>query len=326
MKLSSPDGPITAYDTVSGTTLARFTGSHSPCHRLALAGKAYVAASHISSSTASASIHLYNWLSPTALHRLPIPQPVGPLAVTPDGLYLFAGNIIKSFLAHYKPASSLRINSDWSLVISGGDDGTIVVVPIFQLEEASGKEDASDLSLHRFVAHNGPVTSIIACLGLCRPTIASCSTDCTGKFILISRIALDPTEVEFYAAGSDGLMYKGFLKISAAEDGIVYIWEIEKGQMIMVLGSNMEGISDVEWWQRDWGLAGVWNFSGKKLSAIRIKDTVDVEDVLTGAASNRRKATDMLESAIGVNERRLELILKEANGVPPKMLKMRKLT
>ncbi|KAF2314431.1 hypothetical protein GH714_026346 [Hevea brasiliensis] len=167
MKLSSPDGPITAYDTVSGTTLARFTGSHSPCHRLALAGKAYVAASHISSSTASASIHLYNWLSPTALHRLPVPQPVG--------------NIIKSFLAHYKPASSLRINSDWSLVISGGDDGTIVVVPIFQLEEASGKEDASDLSLHRFVAHNGPVTSIIACLGLCRPTIASCSTDCTGK-------------------------------------------------------------------------------------------------------------------------------------------------
>ncbi|KAJ9183035.1 hypothetical protein P3X46_006954 [Hevea brasiliensis] len=395
---SSPDGPITAYDTVSGTTLACFTGSRSPRHGLALAGNAYVAASHISSSTASGSIHLYNWWSPTALHHLPVPEPVAPLAATPDGLYLFAGglsgsvysitipsgSILRSFPAHDKPVSSLRINSDWSLVISGGDDGTIAVVPIFQLVEASGEESPSNLTLHRFVAHDGPVTSIIACMGLCHPTIVSCSTDCTCKLwsllegrnlqtvafpCVISSIALDTTEAEFYAAGSDGLIYKGFLKVgstkeanqsrelvtwaekhggavvsvvvvnegknlvSAAEDGSIYIWEIERGQVLMVLGNDMEGISDVVVakgisYGKAYGLrigndmnefgGGNLGLSGKELSSKPIKDTMGVEDVLTVAASDRRKAIDMLESAIRVYERLLELILKEAKGCASK--------
>jgi pre-rRNA-processing protein IPI3 len=79
----------------------------------------------------------------------------------------------------------------------------------------------------------------------------------------ISGISLDPTETEFYAAGADGLIYEGFLKVgsrkevtqmleletcgekhggaiisvvimnegknlvSATEDGSVYLWEVE---------------------------------------------------------------------------------------------------
>lgn len=385
---SSPDGPITAYDTISGTILTRFTGSRSPRHGLALAGNAYVAASHISSSTALGSIHLYNWWSPKALHLLPVPEPVAPLAATPDGSYLFAGglsgiiyalsipsgNILKAFPAHDKPVSSLIINSDWSLVISGGDDGRIVVIPVFQLVDATGDESLSNLALHRFVAHDGPVTSIIACMGLCHPTIVSCSTDCTCKLwsllegtnlqtvtfpCVISSIALDTTEAGFYAAGSDGLIYKGFLKVgsgkqvrqsrelvtwaekhrgavvsvvvvnegknlvSAAEDGSVYVWEIERGQVIMVLGNTMEGISDAVVTKGcGFGLGNEMNeygggslgLSGRELSSKPVKDTVGVEDVVTVAASDRRKAIDMLESAIGVYERLLELILREAKG------------
>ncbi|KAJ6423514.1 hypothetical protein OIU84_024471 [Salix udensis] len=244
---SSPDGPVTAYDIFSGTALARFSGSRSPRHGIVLAGKAYVAVSHVSSTTSSGSIHLYNWWSPTAFHHLPVPEPVAPLAATPDGSFLFAGglsgniyalsipsgNILKSFPAHTKPVSCLTISNDGSLLVSGGDDGTILAAPIFQLvEQATG-------------------------------------------------IALDPTGTEFYAAGADGLIYKGFLKagsrkeasrmhelviladkhggaiisvvmmnegknlVSAAEDGRVYLWEVERGQVIMVLGNNMESISDL---------------------------------------------------------------------------------
>ncbi|KAF2286154.1 hypothetical protein GH714_011026 [Hevea brasiliensis] len=341
---SSPDGPITAYDTVSGTTLACFTGSRSPRHGLALAGNAYVAASHISSSTASGSIHLYNWWSPTALHHLPVPEPVAPLAATPDGLYLFAGglsgsvysltipsgSILRSFPAHDKPVSSLRINSDWSLVISGGDDDC--TCKLWSLLEGTNLQ-----------------TVAFPCV--------------------ISSIALDTTEAEFYAAGSDGLIYKGFLKVgstkeanqsrelvtwaekhggavvsvvvvnegknlvSAAEDGSIYIWEIERGQVLMVLGNDMEGISDVVVAKgisdgKAYGLrigndmnefgGGNLGLSGKELSSKPIKDTMGVEDVLTVAASDRRKAIDMLESAIRVYERLLELILKEAKGCASK--------
>jgi pre-rRNA-processing protein IPI3 len=53
--------------------------------------------------------------------------------------------------------------------------------------------------------------------------------------------------------------------------------------------------------------------SGKEFTR-SVKDTVEIEDVLSVAAKDRSKAIDMLESAIGVYERLLELILKEAKG------------
>ncbi|KDP41031.1 hypothetical protein JCGZ_03563 [Jatropha curcas] len=402
---SSPHGPITVYDTVSGTTLARFSGSRSPRHGLVLAGKAYIAASHISSATASGSIHLYNWWSPTALHHLPVPEPVAPLASTPDGLFLFAGglsgdifalsipsgNIIKSVPAHHKPVSSLKISSDSSLLISGGDDGVIVVMAIFQLLDASGNENPSDSILHSFVAHDGPVTAIRSCTRLSLPAIVSCSSDCTCKLwsllegenlhtvafpCVILGIALDTMGAEFYAAGSDGLIYKGSFKaesrkeasrsrelaiwaerhggavvsvvvvnegknlVSAGEDGSVYIWEIERGQVIMVLGNNMEGISDVVVAkgigegkgyygnginnEMNEFVGGSLGLSGKELSSRPIKEAMDMEDVLNVAANDRRKAIDMLESAIGVYERLLELILKEAKGSTSKNGEKRK--
>ena len=90
---SSPDGPIIAFDAASGVPLCHFSGSRSPCHGLALVGKSFIAASHISQETASGSIHLYNWWSSTALHNFLVPEPVVPLAVSPDGLYLFAGGL-----------------------------------------------------------------------------------------------------------------------------------------------------------------------------------------------------------------------------------------
>ncbi|KAJ0102531.1 hypothetical protein Patl1_04942 [Pistacia atlantica] len=77
----------------------------------------------------------------------PLPEPVAPVISTPDGLYLFtggvsgsiyvislpSGDILRSFSAHKKPVTCLEISIDGSLLISGGDDGRIVTVPIFQL-------------------------------------------------------------------------------------------------------------------------------------------------------------------------------------------------
>ncbi|KAL9383437.1 hypothetical protein Peur_023760 [Populus x canadensis] len=175
---SSPNRPITAYDFFSGTTVARFSGSRSPCHGLVLAGKAYIDASHISSVTSSGSIHLYNWWSSTAFHHLPVSEPI----------------------AH----------------ASCG---------VIWMEQTSAK-------LHSHVQFLG--------------------------FLWTQQ------RQNFYAAGADGLIYKGFLKVgsrkevtqmlevetcgekhggeiisvvimnegknlvSATEDGSVYLWEVEK--------------------------------------------------------------------------------------------------
>ncbi|XP_010243995.1 PREDICTED: protein ROOT INITIATION DEFECTIVE 3-like [Nelumbo nucifera] len=244
---SSPDGPIMAYDASSGATLAHFTGSHSPRKGLALAGNTMIAASHISSDTALGSIHLYNWWSSSAFHHLPLPEPVAPLAATPDGLYLFSGglsgyihalllpsgDLLRSFPAHSKPVSCLTINDDGSLLISGGDDGAIAVFPVLTLLDASAGDNFSScqLTLHRFVGHASSVTSIISGTGGCGSIIVSCSLDCTCKLwslaqgihlrtlrfpCMIWGVAMDPTESTLYAGGSDGRVYVAMLKVASS--------------------------------------------------------------------------------------------------------------
>ncbi|KAK8507437.1 hypothetical protein V6N13_141459 [Hibiscus sabdariffa] len=305
---SSPDGPITAFDVVSGVPLCHFSGSRSPRHGLTLLGNSFIAASHISPDTASASIHLYNWWSSSALHNLHVPEPVAPLSATPDGLYLFAGglsgciyvisvpsgDILSSYSAHNKPVSCLKTSEDGSLLLSAGDDGTVSYVPIFRIVEASPGTSSTSLMLRRFVAHDGSVTAIDSCVARGNSTIISCSLDCTIKIwglldgtklrtvtfpCPIMGIALDQLRTEFFAAGSDGFIYKGILNVggknhvnqghdcirwarrhesgivslvmvsetknlvSASEDGTVYIWEIETGEAIMGRGNDIGSIS-----------------------------------------------------------------------------------
>ncbi|KAJ0045394.1 hypothetical protein Pint_04832 [Pistacia integerrima] len=391
---SSPEGPISAYNPSSGATLAHFSGSRSPRQGLAFAGKTFIVASHISPTTASGSIHLYNWWSSTPLHNLPLPEPVAPVISTPDGLYLFtggvsgsiyvislpSGDILRSFSAHKKPVTCLEISIDGSLLISGGDDGRIVTVPIFQLVDhhTSGDNNPNDLMLQKFIAHNGSVTAIVSCMGSFNSLIVSSSTDCTCKLwrldgthlhnltfpCAIMGVTLDPTETEFYAAGSDGLIYRGSLKfeskkhiiqdnelatlvqkhqgmvvsvamvnegknlVSASEDGSVYIWEVESGEVIFVLGNEMGSISEMlvasgigeskgcgieggKGRNNEKG-GGVFEIYGEELLRRSMKESVDLEEVLKVAAKNRSKAIDMLESAIAMYEKLLELILKEA--------------
>ncbi|KAJ4726514.1 Protein ROOT INITIATION DEFECTIVE 3 [Melia azedarach] len=390
---SSPEGPITAYNPSSGAILAHFSGSRSPRRGLTFAGKSFIAASHISPTTGSGSIHLYNWWSSTPLHNIPVPEPVAPLATTSDGSYLFTGglsgniyaisipkgDILRSFSAHNKPASCLKISEDGSLLISGGDDGVIVTVSIFQLVDGhSSDKNSDDLMLQKFVAHNESVTAITSCMGSCNSIIITCSMDCTCKFwrllngthlstlifpCAIMGFALDPTETDFFAAGSDGLIYKGLLKfesrkqmmkgqeletlgqkhdgmvvsvvmmkegrnlVSAAEDGSVFIWEIETGQVLTVLGSyEMAGnISDMviaTGISTECALKmgesgnesgqGIFEKYGEKLLSMSIKSAIELENVMKVAGNDRSKAIGMLESAIAMYEKLLELILKEA--------------
>ncbi|KAK7817994.1 protein root initiation defective 3 [Quercus suber] len=120
------------------------------------------------------------------------------------------------------------------------------------------------------------------------------------------------------------MMNEGQNLISAAEDGSVWVWEAVTGQVIMALQNEMGSISHMvvatgrgarmgssgsnestgNW---SLGLSG----TGRELS-LQVKQTQEMEDMLTVVAKDRSKAIDMLESAIEMYERLLELILKEA--------------
>ncbi|KAL6199028.1 hypothetical protein ACLB2K_028815 [Fragaria x ananassa] len=360
---SSPDGPIVAYDVSAGTIVAQFTGSRSPRRGLTVVGKdfgkSYIAASHISPTTGCGSIHLYKWWSSTAFHNLPLPEPVAPLAASFDGLYLFAGgisgsvhtlsvpsgNVLKSLPTHNKPVTCVGVNHDESLLISGSDDGTIAIVPIFRLDYATHRLSHAQRIPHEFWS-------------LRRGThLRTVVFPCT-----ISGIALHPTEPEFYAAGSDGSVYIGSFMVgsrknviqgselmtfphkhrgavvsavlvnagrnmvSASEDGIVLIWDVGEGQVIMAFGNEMSSISDLV---SATGISynkGHSSAVGKNVATecdialsceeliktMPVRQMIEMEDLLKVAGEDRSRAIDTLESAIAIYEKLLELILNEA--------------
>ncbi|CAJ1978452.1 unnamed protein product [Sphenostylis stenocarpa] len=390
---SSPDGPIMVYDTVNRTAVTRFSGSRSPCRGLTMAGRRLLAVSHVSSDTGAGSINVYNWHGSTVFRNFPLPEAVAPIVATSDGTFLFgggisgrvlslsgsSGDVIRSVAAHSSPVSSLHLSDDGSLVISGSEDGTIVVVPTFKMVVvgvSSEEEDMDDLILHKWKAHSDSVTALKSVMG----TLVSCSLDGTCKFwnlgncgILmrtvtfpcsIFGVVLDSTGSAFYAAGSDGFVYHGLVKVesrklpnkvcevstwpqghsgsivslvlvneernlvSAAENGSVWMWNVKKGEVILVFGDELINISDMIVMKGNIGGFGVGKrnnvavgegnglFTSSGLcdqEMIKtLKQITELGEIKDVVVQDKKKAIDMLESAIEMYERLLKLILKEA--------------
>lgn len=386
---SSPDGLITGYNSLTGAIASEFTGSRSPRNGLCLlVGKKLVAVSHVSSETGLGSIHLYNWWCKTPFHNLAVPEPVAPLAATRDGLYLFAGglsgqihtlslpsgDLVKSFSAHGKAVSCLEINDDESLLLAGSDDGTIVVIPLYNLVSSS-KVRKRDMILCRFLGHQGSVTTITCGFGggnYC--TIMSSSLDCTCKIWSLMHgthirsikfpspilsVVMDSTESEFFAAGVDGVIYKGALKassrqalqearkivplkhrhygpivsiqmlsgghnfVTASEDGNVWVWDIQSGEVVRILGHEMKVTSslvvcrmfneaDARGLTAEFTRGG-GGFSTKELQR-PAEEVIELERRLKIAVQDRKRACSNLESAFRIYENLLKLVVKQATG------------
>ncbi|WVZ03004.1 hypothetical protein V8G54_023810 [Vigna mungo] len=390
---SSPDGPIMVYETVSRAAVTRFSSSRSPCRGLTMVGRRLLAASHVSSDTGAGSINIYNWHGSSVFRNFPVPEPIAPLIATPDGAFLFgggisgsvlslsgsSGDVIRSTVVHSSPVSSLHLSDDGSLVISGSEDGTVVIVPSFKIvAEGSLEENVEDLILHKWKAHSDSVTAFKSVMG----TLVSCSLDRTCKFwnlencgvlmqtvtlpCSVSGVAVDSSGSTFYAGGADGFVYNGPGKVesrkevgdkgcnkvrkwgqkhsgsivslalvkeernvvSAAEDGSVWMWDVEKGEVVMVFGDELITISDMIVIKGNGGGFGVGNgndvavdegngsFTCSRLCEEEILRTMnemtalgEVKDVVL---QDRKKAIEMLESVIEMYERLLKLILKEA--------------
>ncbi|KAK7342811.1 hypothetical protein VNO80_25767 [Phaseolus coccineus] len=175
----------------------------------------------------------------------------------------------------------------------------------------------------------------------------------------ISGVALGSTETAFYAGGADGFVYNGSMKVvgeacevrkwarvhggsivslclvneerslvSAAEDGSVWMWDVEKGEVIMVFGDELITISDMIVMKGNGGGfgdgkgnnnvrvgEGSGSFTSSRLCDEQMLRTLnkitELEETKDVVLQDKKKAIDMLESVIEMYERLLELILKE---------------
>ncbi|KAI5420188.1 uncharacterized protein LOC127135491 [Lathyrus oleraceus] len=257
----SRDGPMIAFEASTGAILAQFTGSRSPCRGFTVTGKELIATSHVSSDKGPGSIHIYNWGTPTIFQNISLPESITPLTANSDGDFLFAGgvsgsihsmslpsgDIINSFTPYSKPVSSLHLSNDGSLLILGYNDGIIVVIPSFMLMD--GPSSCSDPISQKWKAHSDSVTCFKTGIGIHTCTFVSCSMDCTCKFWSLSNgitlirtvtfpcsifgFVMDLTELGFYAAGSDGFIYKGLMKV-----GSIKMLENRKGYELVDWGSK----------------------------------------------------------------------------------------
>lgn len=269
--------------------------------------------------------------------------------------------------------SCLIINDDGSLLMSGGDDGTIAIFPILRLlDDASNEVDPVQLALNQFSAHDLSVTSIAAGPGGCNATVVSSSLDCTCKFWSLADgvklrtvqfpcaiwcVAVDPTSSEVYAGGSDGRIYVVPLKVggrklqdtgaevtaweveqngavmavamsnghqnlvSASEDGIIRIWDVQSRSMVRIIGPEggsfsdlvvVKGINVINGARKgDEVIAPNGQFCEREMGR-NVNELREMDECLSVSVTDRRRAIDKLEAVINNYKRLLGLLHKEA--------------
>lgn len=277
------------------------------------------------------------------------------------------------YFGHYHQVNSISL-------YLGYNDGSIVVIPSFML--VNGSSSCNDAISHKWKAHSDSVTSFNTGIGIHTCTFVSCSMDCTCKFWSLSNgisliltvtfpcsifgFVMDSTGSGFYAAGSDGFIYKGLIKVgskkmiekekgyelvnwgsktknhdgsimslvlvnngrnlvSASKNGSVWMWDVEEGEVIMVLGnaqilgsiSDMIVVKGTNIIERNEGGEGA---NSGLISSSRLCDEEiirtwmkisELENVMDEVVHDQGSAIDMLESTIASYERLLKLILRE---------------
>ncbi|KAL7174830.1 hypothetical protein ACSBR1_043845 [Camellia fascicularis] len=137
---------ITIWDIESGENLLHIPTSASPPHGLiCLANQCLVASLiHRQGSVAGGVIFIWPFNKPQAPVRSYPMESIGPITCTKDGTYIVGrapsgnayvweisnGRLVRTWCAHHKSVTCLTFSSDDSFLISGSEDGMIIIWPM----------------------------------------------------------------------------------------------------------------------------------------------------------------------------------------------------
>lgn len=209
---SSADAGVLCWDLLgSGADgLHRRFSCACPRHGLVCLGPHSLAASHIQRAGSVGSGEIFFWASNKIQVERCYPfEPIVPLACTKNGVYMAGGglsgkiylwevsswSLLATWVAHHKGVRCLVFSDDDSLLISGADDGTVLVWPLIRVFDASEGPQAappfmSKLFLYRWSGHRAPVTTVISSAGGSNAIVVSASLDQTCKVHIITCQAL----------------------------------------------------------------------------------------------------------------------------------------
>ncbi|XP_059638861.1 protein ROOT INITIATION DEFECTIVE 3-like [Cornus florida] len=253
---------ITIWDMDTGDDLYHIPTCASPPHALTCLRNQYLVASqiHRQGSFGSGAIFIWPLNKPQApLRNYPI-EAIGPVSCTKDGVYLAGGTLsgnayiwevingrlLKNWCAHLKSVTCLVFSDDGTLLISGSEDGTIIVWPMISLLDET--DCGSFPSMLSFSAkHTSSVTRLLSTSSSSSSVFLSSSLDGTCKVwdlvtgtLLgtrafshpITAIVLDPLEKILFSGSEDGRIFVNALDIGGVEDP----FDVSENQPIVLNG------------------------------------------------------------------------------------------
>ncbi|KAL3998272.1 WD domain G-beta repeat family protein [Acanthocheilonema viteae] len=195
-----------------------------------------------------------------------LPKSVRHLAVTPDGSILFAtvsnqiyvwiiatGELIAVINGHYRSISSLLLNCDGSLLVSGAEDGTVCVFIVAELMSVHPTLENA-IPFRQWRPHSLSVSNI-AVTRHSNARIISCSKDHTAALhsitanmcllkiscdIALSACAVDPAECRLFLGAVDGSLVQLNLYTLNKTEVSVVIGEETVGNLSQFKGHSAE--------------------------------------------------------------------------------------
>ncbi|CAH1423206.1 unnamed protein product [Lactuca virosa] len=228
---------LTIWDIETGDYLLHIPTCASHFHGLTCLRNQYLVASqiHLPGSVAGGVIFTWPFSKPRSSLRSYTIEAIGPISSTKDGIYVaggaisgnlyiwevISGKLLKTWHAHNSPITCLAFSNDASLLISGSEDGMIVVWPMISLLDDKNLE-SSDLSLSVSTEHKSFITGLLPSSAVSQSVFVSSSLDGTCKVwelvkgtLLqtwsfpqpITAMVLDPLERFLFSGSADGRIF-----------------------------------------------------------------------------------------------------------------------
>ncbi|KAD4889085.1 hypothetical protein E3N88_21158 [Mikania micrantha] len=258
---------LTIWDIETGDHLLHIPTCASPFHGITCLRNQYLVASQIQrpGSVAGGVIFTWPFSKPRASLRSYSVESIEPVSSTKDGIYLaggaasgniylwevIEGKLLKTWHAHNSPLTCLAFSDDSSILISGSEDGSIVIWPMISLLETDS--GAFHTPLNMLTAHKSFITGLLPSSNVFNLVFVSSSLDGTCKVwdavngsLLqtwffpqpITATVLDPAERFLFSGSADGRVF-----MSPFDVGLMKESNVDSDQLKVELTGHKESIT-----------------------------------------------------------------------------------
>ncbi|XP_052176443.1 protein ROOT INITIATION DEFECTIVE 3-like [Diospyros lotus] len=255
---------ITIWDIEKGDVLGHIPTSASPPHGLACLADQCLVASQISrrGSVAGGVIFMWPLDKPQASVRSYPMEAIGPVACMKNGFYLAGGapsgnayvwevstgKLLRTWRAHATPITCLKFSLDDSFLISGSEDGTVIVWSVICLLDERDCRNLPSI-FHHSSEHSSAISSLLTTSTSSSLIFVSSSLDgsckvwdlLTGSLLQtsafpspVTAIVLDREENMLFSGAADGSIF-----LNAFDAGLMeYVSIVSEDEPIVLKGHS----------------------------------------------------------------------------------------